>query len=977
MPFTHAKVITINDDGNNSTECCVDGSCPCSSLTFALQSVNSNDAIIKIVSKLVTLTTNASTGHSLTISGNGTTIMCNNSGGIYCESCSDVIIEGITWDECSTMHIFKTSRINITNCIYQNFLKYTIDTDNYNMNQTLYIHNSQFNGKEDNITRKCAIIAMTQGSGIVSINNSTFTCVAVNITFQNTHMLTASLSVFGKCSQLLIHAYGDHNSNIKLQGMIFRDNCNYNENTVFISSSTTISCSVVESRFINNNGTALSLSIRSGIVTLKNCSFENNSADLGAAIKIKETTYSATSVELQNTKFLNNSARYYGGAIYYYSTDAHFCLNFLGSDSVIFVNNSAGVAGNNTYISDPQYRSIGYHYQSCRDYDGLPPVSPYHICLYSPPWANCYSANGNCDVGKIMLGESVSFRAAVCDYYDREVDGTELQISCTNCTKYKPAINPIIFDNITEAHIITFRHNTDIDDKCNYNCTLNFAITPQNVNPHELNSSATITATLSPCFSGFVFNKNSQICECFDDGDSNKNNDIIQCNGAVAEIREGFWFGVVKEKHTVSLCPNLYCDFIYRLDAGNGFYSLPREVDDQCYFKTGRACGDCYLEDTLAYSIPVCIPKCSYTWISTLGALMLTFLYWIIVVAGVFGLMHKKLQLSLGNLYGIIYYYSIVDVLLGNNFNIPTVFFLVALISSFAKLMPLILGFLCFIPGLSGIDQQFINYIHVIGVSLMLFGISKAAKYSRRIAKFGKNVIIRAVCVLLLLSYTSLASTSLQLLRPLTFQKVSGVYSYSSPGINYFDGRHAFYGVVAILCTILVIGFPCLLLFEPFLSRKVNFIRIKPLLDQFQGSYKDKYRWFAAYYLICRLVILIIIYSIEDYQYRLYCLQTVCVVIAMIHGWIQPYKNGLLNVSDATILLIMVLVVGLSAFNFPSFVTTTISIVLVTFPLCLLCILIISKKCKLCSWMLKWKTTRQINSGIIHLINVDDQPAVR
>ena len=106
------------------------------------------------------------------------------------------------------------------------------------------------------------------------------------------------------------------------------------------------------------------------------------------------------------------------------------------------------------------------------------------------------------------------------------------------------------------------------------------------------------------------------------------------------------------------------------------------------------------------------------------------------------------------------------------------------------------------------------------------------------------------MCVLLLLSYTSLTSTSLQLLRPLTFNDVDGTFSYSS-NISVVD-MHVVYGVVAILCAVVFVGgFPCLLLPEPFLRRKFSFIRIKPLLDQFQGSYRDKYCWFAAYYFIC------------------------------------------------------------------------------------------------------------------------------
>ena len=42
---------------------------------------------------------------------------------------------------------------------------------------------------------------------------------------------------------------------------------------------------------------------------------------------------------------------------------------------------------------------------------------------------------------------------------------------------------------------------------------------------------------------------------------------------------------------------------------------------------------------------------------------------------------------------------------------------------------------------------------------------------------------------------------------------------------------------------VFVVGFPLLLLLEPFLNSKINFIKIKPLLDQFQSCYKDKYRF--------------------------------------------------------------------------------------------------------------------------------------
>ena len=144
---------------------------------------------------------------------------------------------------------------------------------------------------------------------------------------------------------------------------------------------------------------------------------------------------------------------------------------------------------------------------------------------------------------------------------------------------------------------------------------------------------------------------------------------------------------------------------------------------------------------------------------------------------------------------------------------------------------------------------------------------------------------------------------------------------------------------------IIVIGIPLFLLLEPFLRRRVNLVRIKPLVDQFQGCYKDKYRWFAAYYLICRQVIILIVHvGSGNYYYILYGLQTVCVIIAMIHKWLQPYKNSFLNGLDGVILLILVLVANLNLFSlFSFFPTNYFSVVLVMLPLLLVCLISIRR----------------------------------
>ena len=84
----------------------------------------------------------------------------------------------------------------------------------------------------------------------------------------------------------------------------------------------------------------------------------------------------------------------------------------------------------------------------------------------------------------------------------------------------------------------------------------------------------------------------------------------------------------------------------------------------------------------------------------------------------------------------------------------------------------------------------------------------------------------------------------------------------------------------------------------------------------------------------------------EDYSQKLYYLQTTCVIIVMIHVWVQPYKKKILNALDGVILLIIVLVVNMNmyTFSFLSSVSSWLSVVLIILPLLLLCLIGI-KKC--------------------------------
>ena len=237
---------------------------------------------------------------------------------------------------------------------------------------------------------------------------------------------------------------------------------------------------------------------------------------------------------------------------------------------------------------------------------------------------------------------------------------------------------------------------------------------------------------------------------------------------------------------------------------------------------------------------------------------------------------------------------------------------------------------------MSGIDQQFIHYIHPAAVVLIIVMISLLARKSPRFTVIISRGIIHVICLLLLLSYTSIASTSLLLMRSLTFHEIDKVYTYLSPDIKYFHGRHLAYGIVALLCSISIVpGLPLLLTLQPILNHKFNFVKIKPLLDQFQGCYKDNYRCFAGYYMICRLVIItIVIVNSSNELVASYVLIVACVIIALIHVMVKPYNDEILNKFDEVLLHLIIFTVALALIDdINSPLVITITCLLVILPL--------------------------------------------
>jgi len=1054
----HSKVITINTTGgSDNTTCCVDGECDCSSLSTALTSIT-NNTVINITSEIITLNNDTELGSSglnnITITGNGATISCNNNGSVYCESCDNVLFEGITWDKCGDpegvfagLMINKSANVSLVHCTFQksqiravalqnvhgyitvrdcNFLSnkhssLIVDgVSSYNMD--IVISDTTISGHQisfcsiidihvvssgiqcslsvknvqisNNTVNKDSQAFLDRVSGIFSskllcnttkvdmleviadYNVNTYDEGSLMYIMSNTANISINDSKFTNNTSLLgsviyidFQYSGDEYYYTNITSSMFNNNV-ADLSTIYVDGQVLpVKVYLKDSNFSNNFGTCLFLT-KCDLVLSGNIHFVNNTADSGPALNL-DMMSTATIDDGVNLQFVNNSAVSQGGAIFVeLNHDCHqnysvFSYTSDAEAEVSFVNNIAENGPNSVYFNvfkycsefvnssdDNSIVSVPYQFNYSQIINGtrthiptdynytwlnvthFPVVtSPHHLILYGD---DIQFTNNTYFIGKKILGKSVIFHGIVLDYFDKPAEVTQFYLTCTDCSLI--SFNTfLLIDNSSPLNVMLV--GEEIANKST-NITLHFRST---VNFYHNPIEVTLVVELVPCpdHPGYYYSSISKGCICYPHN--------VNCYEDYNEIKRGYWFGSVNGKATTSLCPNQYCQFDQnRKKTRDGYYILPRRMTDQCeYHRTGIGCGKCSTGHTPPYDSSDCISVDNCSAGMTVLVVALTVLYWIVIIIVTFIVVAcLKFRISSGYVYGIIYYYSMVGILLNDNPYISDKALLsINIISGFAELTPKFLGQLCLVEGLSGIDQLFIHYCHAIAISLFLVVFVAIVNNSRKISVLGliARNIIPLISLLLLLSYTSLTSTSIQLLRPLKFTDISDVYTYFSPDLKYFHGRHVFYGIVAVICELVIgIGLPVILITEPFLSRKFNLVTFKAFLDEFRNCYKDKYRWFAAYYLICRQLILLIVF-INDSS-MVFSLQILCLLIATFHMWVRPYKNKLINIFDGLILQLMVMVVTIGTSDSLQSAMTEVSIILVGFPLVVFCIAFIVVK---------------------------------
>ena len=204
-----------------------------------------------------------------------------------------------------------------------------------------------------------------------------------------------------------------------------------------------------------------------------------------------------------------------------------------------------------------------------------------------------------------------------------------------------------------------------------------------------------------------------------------------------------------------------------------------------------------------------------------------------------------------------------------------------------------------------------------------------------------KSSVIHGISAFLIVCYSQCITVSLSLLnRAELWRKVNSnlnisVRVWHNGNMTYFGLSHLPYALPALLC-LLTVGIlpPFLLIFYPlfnkvmaffgfeeskfmhFVSQKIPISKIKPLLDTFQGCFKDNLRFFAGLYFVYRWTAPFV-NSVTSSLGTAYITYEICLILILaLHALFQPYQKQVHNVIDTLLFTNLLLINSITCIHY-------------------------------------------------------------
>ena len=602
-----------------------------------------------------------------------------------------------------------------------------------------------------------------------------------------------------------------------------------------------------------------------------------------------------------NLSFIKNRAIYGGGITGWSPANSTCIFSFSNSTSlstIWFVNNTAAIAGNSIYINSPsdyctrtdfENRNFNFSPNTTRDI-----ASGVHQVRVLQRMLN------------IIPGQSIPVEAEVLDFY-RNPSSAQISafIPDSNSDYSLDGLSEFSIENgTTPSSFYVTGPNQQSQE-----VTLNLVATTDTVlNFHILNN---ITLNVSSCSLGFSYNVSEGRCQCIIES-----TDVVPCNirSGQACVRKEYWVGLVNNATVYTRCTLSSCE---KINSTCNTCNISSDDDEYCDVtglpsfqcpdnRAGIICAACAANYSFSYGAVKCVSTESCNVGKQVIVPFLVIIFLVIIVCLLILFLKLDYQISTGYMFSFIYYFSIVEYFLPARIHSSQpLLILVSVFESITQLNPQFLAYvpLC-VPELSALWHQALLYLNPVVISVVVVIFIFIAKVCSRYIRFSDSTPVRAICLLLLLSFTAFNESSISILGYVQFSDLSDYFVAIQPSTMYFHNEHLGLFMVAVAIEVfLIIPFTLFLFLTPFLVRCINFNKLKPFLDEFQGCYKDNYRWMAAFYFFCRQVylFLIILVNINE-SLTAYILQFTSLFILVFHMLLRPYREDWLNLVDTVFL---------------------------------------------------------------------------
>ena len=353
------------------------------------------------------------------------------------------------------------------------------------------------------------------------------------------------------------------------------------------------------------------------------------------------------------------------------------------------------------------------------------------------------------------------------------------------------------------------------------------------------------------------------------------------------------WVSATTQNDSFTYDLSLHCPFHYCLPHSSYLnFSTP---NSQCQFnRSGLLCGYCQQGLSTVFSSSHC-QHCSSIYLLLIIPIAIA---GILLVSMLFTL---NLTVTDGTICGFILYANIISI------NTPAIFAELNHFSpmyTFISLVNLDLGIqTCFYNGMDDYAKMWLQLAFPFYLIFIAALIIITSRYSTTIQRLTARRALPVLATLFLLSYTKIlriVSSVLFFYSTITYlpsEHTTLVWSVDA-NVPLFGVRFTILFIVCLILFLILIPFNVILLFSKPLSK---FRFLKPLLDAYQGPYKDKFNYWTGLQLLMRSVFFGIATLDKNVNFTISII--LFGIMGIIQGAVNPFKIHCRNYQELILML--------------------------------------------------------------------------